>query len=677
MDPTAGAPAAAAGNRIALRIDGNAPRYQNSLEEFTPPSPPPPPSKSTNNNESESNTKDDDATAKPNTETALPDTGSESATATASTTTAVDTAQKSKEQAPPPPEKKSAVVDLGALHRLVFSYMQRHDITVGAMARMIQLPENDFALWLFNPDVDSGDYAKQPVRSISFEGLRRKIASFCQAKCSHDLRAWSGSSADSIPQFAVAAAMKSQPPRSEQQHPACMIDARSRGSAGPDDCSHSDGDGDDGSDFLLPIQIDVVVGHRRFQDAFMWRLGQAHMSPEQFAAQVCLDEGLPEPFIGPIARSIRAQVLNCPNAASSAPCKHHLQNSASSTSRGGDSHRRKRKAHEVSSPSAATSSKAPRQCVVDIVIDVTIKDVALHDRFQWDIFQSTDSAMRPGKLKNNPEAFARRLIADLELPRIFENAVAQSIRTQILAHRHRLCQSGSVAQSSLPPSGNNAVNGRASSVQRRHQRPAEPAAEQSCAQLATAAIEKTTIARKTAGLPTFPPHEQGQAMRAVVRPYHLAGVYGPTVAQLHPDELKVVEKIRRTDFSVPNAEIVRRRSSAQYAAPPPRVVHFDKALAEMDRLMPKAPKPVTKKFIFTQRRRKRLELLDPDLPSKELTKLVTEHWMATPDAEKQMFAAPTRKDNDEVRCVAHAFGLQLVFGVDMGWVEAFRACSSH
>ena len=63
-------------------------------------------------------------------------------------------------------------VGAGPLRRLVFMFMNRFDFTVGHLARAMQIPDDDFALWLFT-DEDDVDVCGKP--QFHFRGIREKV----------------------------------------------------------------------------------------------------------------------------------------------------------------------------------------------------------------------------------------------------------------------------------------------------------------------------------------------------------------------------------------------------------------------------------------------------------------------------------------------------------------------
>jgi len=578
--------------RPALSIDGSAPIDRPTLANFSPPSPPPPltsakdsassPSPAPASNGNATNNKSED---KQTTEASSPTSNSAQqflkppkagageqqrvgadfqaevppspASAKQVETNLAESTSSQKVAEELAAQKRNAVRDCILLRRLTFDYLTRFDVTVGDLARSIKVSDNIFALWLFNSD----DTCLSDEEA--FKSIPDKLVEFLKTRGISDHRLGACAAATNAPTSVATSNPDATPAAPDAQASLRHLRVDRRG--------------------LIPIVIDVTVGTRRFRDSLSWHVGQSKISPELFASQLCIDEGLPEPFLTPIARSIRAQIVHCP------PTQFTLAP-------------RKRR-----SPSDGSASR-PRH-LVDITINITIKDVFYHDRFQWDILDSLDGS-------RSPEAYARRVTVDVGLPRVFQNPIAQSIRTQVLAHRHKLLHGGKGTIKT------------------------EPSAQVELSKFEETAAKEVAQLREQEKLPLKPPRKHAAS---VVRAFHLAGVCGPTVAQLHPDELKLVERSRSDDHTTPHTE---RRTERAIKSVPARVVLADVAASTTSSKMPRAPKPATEFLMFSRKQRQRLETLQPDLEAKELTREVNERWTATPEDGRKAFTGLMQSEND-------------------------------
>eukprot|EP01138_Halocafeteria_seosinensis_P011206 gb/GECG01011446.1/.p1 GENE.gb/GECG01011446.1/~~gb/GECG01011446.1/.p1 ORF type:complete len:265 (+),score=30.94 gb/GECG01011446.1/:1-795(+) len=62
-------------------------------------------------------------------------------------------------------------------------------------------------------------------------------------------------------------------------------------------------------EWLVPIRIDVTALGYRYKDVFLWNLFEEHMSPLDFADQLCADLELPSAMVQPIAHHMADQLL--------------------------------------------------------------------------------------------------------------------------------------------------------------------------------------------------------------------------------------------------------------------------------------------------------------------------------------------------------------------------------
>lgn len=143
---------------------------------------------------------------------------------------------------------------------------------------------------------------------------------------------------------------------------------------------------------LVPIRIDVEKDGRRVHEAFCWDVQEPYFTPETFAALLCEDLSLPQPFQHEIADSIRKQMRR----------------------------------HERYRPMIP-------QCLKTLEIDLVIDNIAFKDRFVWDI----------NNRRNSPEAFAQCVCADMGLGPEIATALAHAIREQVTYYQKKEQMRGS------------------------------------------------------------------------------------------------------------------------------------------------------------------------------------------------------------------------------------------
>ncbi len=60
---------------------------------------------------------------------------------------------------------------------------------------------------------------------------------------------------------------------------------------------------------LIPIQIDISYNHLRLKDSFLWHKDDTSVTIEEFVRRLCEDLDFPPHiFVGPVVRSMRAQI---------------------------------------------------------------------------------------------------------------------------------------------------------------------------------------------------------------------------------------------------------------------------------------------------------------------------------------------------------------------------------
>ena len=185
---------------------------------------------------------------------------------------------------------------------------------------------------------------------------------------------------------------------------------------------------------IVPLWLDIDMDGVRLRDHFEWQLrapgGTSPLAPEEFAARLCADLGLPSPrWAHAVAGSMRRQLLAAAQLheaacrARRASCAHGVVGDG-----GGD-------------------------WLHPIVLDLRVGGIMLHDMFEWDCAPSTgalsssvssscSSATAASAkcaavhvVENDPAKFARSLVSDLALPRAFEPAISFAIHAQVTRFR--------------------------------------------------------------------------------------------------------------------------------------------------------------------------------------------------------------------------------------------------
>ncbi|MEN2499082.1 MAG: SWI SNF, matrix associated, actin dependent regulator of chromatin, subfamily b, member 1 [Marteilia pararefringens] len=143
---------------------------------------------------------------------------------------------------------------------------------------------------------------------------------------------------------------------------------------------------------IVPIKLDLEIGSQKLKDSFFWDKNDPIITPETFALIECEDFGLdPNDFRDLIADSIRQQIEK-------------------------------------------TEMQEPHPVIFDTIIDpilvirldIPIGYTRLTDAFEWDVRNPDENA---------PENFARKLCSEISLGGEFENAIAFSIRIQVLQYK--------------------------------------------------------------------------------------------------------------------------------------------------------------------------------------------------------------------------------------------------
>jgi len=145
------------------------------------------------------------------------------------------------------------------------------------------------------------------------------------------------------------------------------------------------------SDGLVPVRVDVTVDGQRLVESVLWGIEEGLMTPEQFAARLCTDMGMPNTFVEPVATAVRDQVKGFV-------------------------------------PPVFVVPGGQMESVQVIQLDLRVGRVVLRDQFEWDVLNPCGS----------PEAFAAGLVADLGLSTDFVPHVANSIREQVLEKNERV-----------------------------------------------------------------------------------------------------------------------------------------------------------------------------------------------------------------------------------------------
>ena len=135
---------------------------------------------------------------------------------------------------------------------------------------------------------------------------------------------------------------------------------------------------------LFPVALDLPDW--KLKDAFLWP-SENTLTPQDFAAVLVKDCGLPEEAVRVVAKKLTSQIGRWAAVWEA-------------------------KWQQLSSGGGAAAD--PRL----FVLDVDLGECVLRDRFEWDI----------NNLANSPERFAEELVCDLGLKREHEAAVAHAVR---------------------------------------------------------------------------------------------------------------------------------------------------------------------------------------------------------------------------------------------------------
>ncbi len=149
---------------------------------------------------------------------------------------------------------------------------------------------------------------------------------------------------------------------------------------------------------LFPVSLDLPSWNLR--DSFMWPSDNG-MQPQEYAAVLVKDYGLPEEAVRVVAKKLAAQIA-----------------------RFGDVWEAKWQ--------QLSSGGARRAEVRQLVLEVDLGECVLRDRFEWDI----------NNLANSPELFAEELVCDLALKREHEVLIVHAIRTALFQAWEASLQTG-------------------------------------------------------------------------------------------------------------------------------------------------------------------------------------------------------------------------------------------
>lgn len=151
----------------------------------------------------------------------------------------------------------------------------------------------------------------------------------------------------------------------------------------------------------VPIKLDLEIDGYKLRDSFLWSLADAGLTPEDFAQMTCEDFELPPSlFVQPIAKAIQEQLQEYGEFLGMLKMMGGLK--AFAGIRG------------------------------LVRLDVTIENISLLDRFEWDL----------GDRRSRPEAFCETYTKELALGPQFVAAIAVDIYEQVYLLRRALLQSG-------------------------------------------------------------------------------------------------------------------------------------------------------------------------------------------------------------------------------------------
>ncbi|PHZ17426.1 SNF5-domain-containing protein [Rhizopus microsporus ATCC 52813] len=175
----------------------------------------------------------------------------------------------------------------------------------------------------------------------------------------------------------------------------------------------------DVEEVLIPIRLDIQNDGYRICDTFVWNVNDPSVSPIQFARITCDDLGLPLYFVRLIAASIVDQIEDYYSSIYGAD-----EENVESTSLHHPLAIRNTKLKDGMLDLKTDLFTGKTELRIFIKLDITIGNMELNDRFEWDITCK----------ENSPEAFAKVLVSELGLSGEFKSAIAHSIREQIYTY---------------------------------------------------------------------------------------------------------------------------------------------------------------------------------------------------------------------------------------------------
>lgn len=135
---------------------------------------------------------------------------------------------------------------------------------------------------------------------------------------------------------------------------------------------------------LIPIRLDLEIDNVVLKDAFTWNADAPDADVPVFAQRLVAEKQLPLPFLAQITQAVQAQVADF------------------------------RSYREV--------DMSVEERVLPLRLDVRVGNILVRDQFLWDT----------GDLTSDPERFARRLCADLDIQdRRVAPAISVAIREQL------------------------------------------------------------------------------------------------------------------------------------------------------------------------------------------------------------------------------------------------------
>ncbi|CEG74223.1 hypothetical protein RMATCC62417_09463 [Rhizopus microsporus] len=183
----------------------------------------------------------------------------------------------------------------------------------------------------------------------------------------------------------------------------------------------------DVEEILLPIRLDIQNDGYRICDTFVWNVNDPSISPIQFARITCDDLSLPLYFVRLIAASMVDQIEDCYSSIYGAD-EENVESTLFHHPLATRSIKLKDEMFDLKTD-LFTSKTELR---IFIKLDITIGNMELNDKFEWDITCK----------ENSPEVFAKLLVSELRLSGEFKSAIAHSIREQIYTFVKSLHLSG-------------------------------------------------------------------------------------------------------------------------------------------------------------------------------------------------------------------------------------------